>query len=409
MKRMTEYGHRACIYSKFLPVLLLLAAGPFIFTGGLQAQDCVNCTRGEIEPGETFSNNFSMDEDCRHTGGAGPPYDIIRYEQNEPGCVTFSTVSSCNTMLEILDRDGCLAFIQNDDCPGWEDESLENSRNSCLSLRLCPGIYYLCVYPMNPCEGWPDTRAWDYSVRVSECREAPEIPANDRCEDAIEIGMNTSVIGTTLQASCDAAPACSEEPQSGMVWYRFTGTGSEVELNACERSTTIQARIAVYTGSCGNLDCVNAKRIGCLRDRETVLVDTEPDEQYHVAVYGAGDSALDSWLGEFELLISGTPTGGQLLPGDFNADSRVNISDPIAVLEFLFIGGSRIACPGQDGGFTDASLAVADFNGDERLDISDGVSMLNWLFLGGPSHHLGLPSECRVFEGCSEEMACVSP
>ena len=79
------------------------------------------------------------------------------------------------------------------------------------------------------------------------------------------------------------------------------------------------------------------------------------------------------------------------------------------MLEFLFIGGRRIACPDEAGAFTDASLAVADFNGDERLDISDGVSMLNWLFLGGPSHHLGLPSECRVFEGCSEEEACVPP
>ena len=410
MKRTTGHAQRAAIHSRILPALLLLGAGLYFFSGNpLWAQDCVNCTRGEIEPGGTFSNNFSMDEDCRHTGGAGPPYDIIRYEQGEPGCVTFSAVSSCNTMLELLDRDGCLSFIQNDDCPAWEDELLENSRNSCLSLRLCPGIYYICVYPMRPCEGWPDTRTWDYSVRVTECREEPELPANDNCGNAIEVGMNTSVTGTTLQAACDDVPACSGEPRSGMVWYRFTGTGSEVELNACERSTAIQARIAVYTGSCGDLVCLDAERIGCLRDRETVLVATGRGEQYHVAVYGAGDPDIDSWLGEFELIISGTPAGGRLLPGDFNADSRVNISDPIAVLEFLFIGGRRIACPDEAGAFTDASLAVADFNGDERLDISDGVSMLNWLFLGGPSHHLGLPSECRVFEGCSEEEACVPP
>ncbi|MCH2585638.1 MAG: hypothetical protein MK138_12815, partial [Planctomycetes bacterium] len=94
---------------------------------------------------------------------------------------------------------------------------------------------------------------------------------------------------------------------------------------------------------------------------------------------------------------------------DFNADSRVNISDPIAVLEFLFIGGRRIACPDEAGAFTDASLAVADFNGDARLDISDGVSALGWLFLGGPAHHLGVPSECRTFEGCSEENICPIP
>ena len=114
-------------------------------------------------------------------------------------------------------------------------------------------------------------------------------------------------------------------------------------------------------------------------------------------------------MGEFELVVSGTPEGALVLPGDFNADSRVNISDPIAVLEFLFIGGRRIPCPEADGAFSAASLAVADFNGDTRLDISDGVSMLNWLFFGGPAHHHGIPSECRTFEGCSEENICPIP
>ena len=407
MKRATEYGHRAFYYSRLLPALVLLGAGAGFFSGSLRSQDCTNCTRGELEPGGTFHNTLSMDDDCRHTGGAGPPYDIIRYEQNEAACVTFTTTSSCNTMLEILDEGSCLSFIQNNDCPSWEAEGLDNERNSCLSLRLCPGIYYLCVYTMSPCEGWPDTRSWDYSIRVSQCREEPEIPANDNCDDAIGLVMNTSVTGTTLQAACDDAPACSSAAHSGMVWYRFTGTGSEVEIDVCSLSTEIQAEISVYSGGCSDLACVDGERIKCPRDRESVIIGTEAGLPYHLAVYGSGEPEVDSWLGEFELTINGTPLAGSIKPGDFNADSSLDISDALSLLGFLFSGTERIPCPDQDGLFTHASMEVADFNGDARLDISDAVSALGWLFLGAPAHHLGF--ECRPIEGCSGQNSCSSP
>ena len=405
MKRATEYGHRSFYYSRLLPALLLLGAG--FFSGSLRAQDCPNCTRGELDPGGTFHNTLSMDEDCRHTDGAGPPYDIIRYEQAETGCVTFSTLSSCNTMLEILDEGNCLSFIRNDDCPSWEAEGLDNERNSCLSLRLCPGIYYLCVYPMSPCEGWPDTRSWDYSIRVSQCRQEPGIPANDRCADAIGLAMNTPVTGTTRQAACDDGPACSGAARSGMVWYRFTGTGSEVEIDVCSPSTEIQAEISVYSGGCSDLACVNVERTECPGDRESIIVRTEAGLPYRVAVYGSGEPEVDSWLGEFELTISASPPGGSIKPGDFNADSSLDISDALSLLGFLFSGADRIPCPDQDGMFTNASIEVADFNGDERLDISDAVSALAWLFLGGPPHHLGV--ECRTIEGCAGEENCPTP
>ncbi len=274
MKNTTNRGLMAGIYIKLLPLALLHGVILCLCGGSLEAQDCVNCTRGEIEMGGTFSDTLALNTDCRHTGGAGPPYDIIRYEQTETGCVTFTTSSTCDTMLELLDRDGCLAFIQNNDCATWEAEGLQGIQNSCLSLRLCPGIYYLCLYPMAPCEGWPDISDWEYTVRVSGCIEEPEIPANDSCSNAIPLELNTPVIGTTLHASCDAAPDCADDPRSGLAWYRFTGTGSEIELNTCSPSTAIQARVAVYTGDCASLACAEVKRIGCLGDRETVLLDT---------------------------------------------------------------------------------------------------------------------------------------
>ena len=407
MKTPTEYGQRAFNPSRLLPALLLLAAGLGFSPSSLQAQDCENCVSGEIGASETYQSILSMDSDCRHTGGAGPPYDILRYEQLETGCVSFSTSSICNTTLEILDEGNCRAFIQNNNCPSWEAEGLDNQQNSCLSLRLCPGIYYLCVYPRSPCEGWPDTRDWEYSIRVSECLEDPELPANDNCSDAIELTMNTSVSGTTLHASCDDTPACLETARSGMAWYRFTGTGSEVELDTCSSSTEIQAGISVYRGGCEELSCLEAERLECRRDRQNVIVQTEFGVSYHVAIYGSGRPVSGSWMGEFELAINGTLPPGAIKPGDFNMDSSLDISDALSMLSFLFSGSARIPCPDQDGLFSEASIAVSDFNGDESVDISDAVTALSWLFLGGPAHHLGF--ECRPIEGCNAVENCPVP
>ncbi len=59
--------------------------------------------------------------------------------------------------------------------------------------------------------------------------------------------------------------------------------------------------------------------------------------------------------------------------GDCNDDRRVDISDAVSLLNFLFAGGHESLC-------TDA----CDTNNDESRDISDPVFLLNHLFGGGP-------------------------
>ncbi|MBI4600741.1 MAG: hypothetical protein HY721_02160 [Planctomycetes bacterium] len=84
--------------------------------------------------------------------------------------------------------------------------------------------------------------------------------------------------------------------------------------------------------------------------------------------------------------------------GDANADGSMDISDPIAILLSLFLGGSEpLTCP-----------ASADANADQRVDISDASFLLSHLFLAGrgpppPSScgevpPPGLP--CEGFDGC---------
>jgi hypothetical protein len=59
--------------------------------------------------------------------------------------------------------------------------------------------------------------------------------------------------------------------------------------------------------------------------------------------------------------------------GDPNSDGTTNISDGLAIFDFLFLGGTAPRC-----------RESADVNNNGSIDITDGVYLLNWLFLGGP-------------------------
>ncbi len=57
--------------------------------------------------------------------------------------------------------------------------------------------------------------------------------------------------------------------------------------------------------------------------------------------------------------------------GDANSDLKLDISDPIYVLNYLFSGGAKPRC-----------VPVADTNADRKVDISDAVAALTYLFTG---------------------------
>jgi hypothetical protein len=62
------------------------------------------------------------------------------------------------------------------------------------------------------------------------------------------------------------------------------------------------------------------------------------------------------------------------LRGDANADGDVNVADAVCILQYLFAGGSPIACPD-----------AVDANDDERLNLADAVYILQYLFANGPA------------------------
>ncbi len=99
-------------------------------------------------------------------------------------------------------------------------------------------------------------------------------------------------------------------------------------------------------------------------------------------------------LGELPIRVSAHT--GRFLRGDANADGRVDISDGIATLNFLFLGAAELPCH---------DAADADDNG--AVDISDAISTNTFLFLGGATPPAPGPSSCGE-DPTSDELSCAN-
>jgi hypothetical protein len=68
--------------------------------------------------------------------------------------------------------------------------------------------------------------------------------------------------------------------------------------------------------------------------------------------------------------------------GDADGDHRVNLTDAVFVLNYLFLSGPKPVC-----------LDAADTNDDGRLNLTDGIYLLTHLFLAGPAPPQPFPGE----------------
>jgi hypothetical protein len=97
------------------------------------------------------------------------------------------------------------------------------------------------------------------------------------------------------------------------------------------------------------------------------------------------------------------PQGGLQRPGDCNQDNRLDISDGVCLLGYLFLGRpTRLPCGGgttQDAG----NVRLLDSNGDRQVNLSDAVYVLSFLFTGGPPPEAG--KECIPIAGCPQRCA----
>ena len=75
--------------------------------------------------------------------------------------------------------------------------------------------------------------------------------------------------------------------------------------------------------------------------------------------------------------------GPRFRRGEANGDGAVDISDPVTVLQFLFVGGAEPSC-----------LDAADADDSGVLDITDAIRLFGFLFLGGSAPPEPGPAAC---------------
>ncbi len=161
--------------------------------------------------------------------------------------------------------------------------------------------------------------------------------------ESSEDGVAASVL------SSEAAPAAlgpGDHPVLKAV-YGFVGNGSAGE--------TIAARISLG---------------------DDLLLGGSPAK----SVFQPGD-ALPCELPALDLEL--TILVDQWVRGDGNADGKADISDAIATLQYLFLGGPA------------GCLRAMEVNSDGRVDLSDAVALLSHLFTG-------LPPPAPPFPACGE-------
>jgi hypothetical protein len=92
------------------------------------------------------------------------------------------------------------------------------------------------------------------------------------------------------------------------------------------------------------------------------------------------------------------------VPGDFNQDGVLGLTDATNLLGYLYLGEpSVLPCRGVDA--ERANLTLLDADADGQLLLTDAVHVLNFLFRGGPAPVLG--EACVPISGCSD--ACAAP
>lgn len=113
----------------------------------------------------------------------------------------------------------------------------------------------------------------------------------------------------------------------------------------------------------------------------------------HFDLIGAdADVASAVRLDDVEVTVSRPEEG--FIRGNPNLDGAVNITDPIVILNYLFLGTSTLDC-----------LDAADTNNDGLLNITDPIYLLGYLFLGTEPIPPPYPS-CGLDEGPADALDC---
>ncbi len=115
-----------------------------------------------------------------------------------------------------------------------------------------------------------------------------QAPSNDLCANAIGVAIPSSTSGNTTLASAETVPNCGSSfgtAAGNGVWYTVVGTGQKLTASVCG-TASFDTQIAVFTGTCGSLVCVDGNDNFCSSQSEVSWCSTNATP-YLVLVFGA--------------------------------------------------------------------------------------------------------------------------
>jgi hypothetical protein len=132
---------------------------------------------------------------------------------------------------------------------------------------------------------------------------------------------------------------------------------------------------------------------GGRENRPVARGDFDGDRHADLAIADAEENNQALEARRITIIFGRRLAGGVFLRGEANGDGRVDLSDAVSILGYLFLGTIAPACPD-----------AADVDDSGALDLSDAVYLLNHLFLGSRQPPEPYPAPGR--DPTSDPLAC---
>ncbi len=354
-------------------------AGDFdLFLGRNKDASCTFATR--VDPNSvgylastTFENPQNV-ESCGYTGYHTAPglwFSVI-------GTGEMLEVSTCGSLLDL---DTQISVFGNScdalECIGGTGQDFPCGANGSVRWQTEMGEVY------NIYVSGRASRVGDFILNINE---AP-VADGYTCDGSLPMELGT----TTFQSNTTGAPSESVDLCSGPravrgAWHKFVGTGTTMKFSVCNDGTDFDARVSLFTGSCGQLSCVANTESVC-GENDEILVTTHVGMDYYLFVHGSDSVSIGNYLLTIE---------------------EAQINDSCGVSSPLELTGS----PQYFGSTLSASNSTAIGCSGEAMVESKGL----WYSFVGTGEQISLSTcasetdfstDIRVYSGSCSEFVCI--
>lgn len=325
------------------------------------------------DPTEVAAELASISPDGRYVCYSTAASNLVPGDANGKADVFLHDLSTGGTVI---------ASVSSEGASGNGD-----SRSIWFSLSRDARVLAFRSGASNLVAGTTGTTPRIYARRLPSDLVAPEIS----CSDDLVVpcaGTGGTVVAYTITATddVDPSPIVTVDPPSGSSFQPGTHTVNAAATDGSGNASRCSFEVTVTDAAAPEVLCPDDIAVPCTGP-EGAAVEFEvaaaddcdpapavtasppsgsvfPQGQTTVTVT-ATDSSGNSETCSFTVMVSGTAA---FLRGDSNGDGRVNVSDAVFTLRYLFAGGDEPSC-----------MDAADADDDGTVSLTDAIFLLNFL------------------------------